>query len=497
MNVTEAAVAEDTDDVAFLRFTHHVFHDRFHRGQIGGWFAGELQVLQELLGIQPLVRRELFETRHLRHDDQIRTFEGIDQFGLEDVAPGGVGTRLEDGPEPPAREPHPQRPQRFPNRRGMMAKIIDHTDPPAFPAKGHPPFHPLEAGKGRLNLGVGQAAMSGTGRHGQSVADVEFTDQGNLESGASDLEFTGLGPQMDPRGPNVIRFAEPESLHRTVPDVQERRHAGIVAIGQQQAVPRDEVEEAPESELDIRERTEDVGMVHLQVVQQGDFGEVVDELAAFVEERGVILVAFQDEPRRVGEPRALTQVGRDTADEERGIQSGALEHPGEQRRGGGLAVGAGDDQRAFPAQKAFLEQLRQGAITQLVLQHEFCLRIPARNRVADHHQIRAMGEVGFRITRARNDPAGRQEGGHGRINDVLVGTGHGIAAFAQGDGNAGHGRAADANEMDALKIGKHGRGFRGREETSNDKMPGEADRAHRELILTGTGGRRLQTPKKS
>ncbi|MNC91112.1 hypothetical protein D3C83_73080 [compost metagenome] len=47
--------------------------------------------------------------------------------------------------------------------------------------------------------------------------------------------------------------------------------------------------------LDGREVVEDVGVVELQVVQDRGARAVVDELAALVEEGGVVFVGFDDE----------------------------------------------------------------------------------------------------------------------------------------------------------------------------------------------------------
>jgi hypothetical protein len=45
---------------------------------------------------------------------------------------------------------------------------------------------------------------------------------------------------------------------------------------------------------------EDVGVVELQVVQDGRARAVVDELAALVEEGGVVFVGFDHKERAVG-----------------------------------------------------------------------------------------------------------------------------------------------------------------------------------------------------
>jgi hypothetical protein len=50
-----------------------------------------------------------------------------------------------------------------------------------------------------------------------------------------------------------------------------------------------------EGALHVRQVAEDIGVVELQIVEHGDMGRVVDELAALVEERAVVFVALNDE----------------------------------------------------------------------------------------------------------------------------------------------------------------------------------------------------------
>src|ERR1035437_9759124 len=109
----------------------------------------------------------------------------------------------------------------------------------------------------------------------------------------------------------------------------------------------------------------------------------MDELAALVEKRGVVFVAFDDEPFAVREPRALRKIFWKAADEIARIQAVVLEHPRQQRGRGGLAVRAGDDERAFAPDEKLRQQRRQRAVTQLVVEDVFRFRVAARNGVAD------------------------------------------------------------------------------------------------------------------
>src|SRR5438874_12638926 len=102
-----------------------------------------------------------------------------------------------------------------------------------------------------------------------------------------------------------------------------------------------------EGGLDGLEVIKDIRVIEFEVVDDGNLRQVVDELAAFVEEGGVVFVPFDDEPLAVGEAGALAEIVGETADEVAWIEAIVLEHPGQQRGGGGLAVGASDDEGAF------------------------------------------------------------------------------------------------------------------------------------------------------
>ena len=66
----------------------------------------------------------------------------------------------------------------------------------------------------------------------------------------------------------------------------------IVAIQQDHSVLRNNVEQTPETQFDLIEIVEDVGVIELDVVYNHQFRQVVNELRALVEEGGVVFVAF-------------------------------------------------------------------------------------------------------------------------------------------------------------------------------------------------------------
>jgi hypothetical protein len=71
--------------------------------------------------------------------------------------------------------------------------------------------------------------------------------------------------------------------------------------------------------LDRGEVVEDVGVVELEVVDDDQLGQVMEELAALVEEGGVVLVALDDPVGALLLRAALRQVFRQAADEVGGL----------------------------------------------------------------------------------------------------------------------------------------------------------------------------------
>src|SRR5262249_15911517 len=153
--------------------------------------------------------------------------------------------------------------------------------------------------------------------------DVEFR--------GGKLEFTRRRPELDVEGAHRVVFAQPEALHRTVSHVQQRRQVRVVAISQELSVARDQVDEPPECHLNVIQAAEYIGVIKFQVVNDGHLGQVMDKLAALVEEGRVIFVALEDEPVAVRKSGALSQVIRDAPNQVAWLESIVLKYPGEQR----------------------------------------------------------------------------------------------------------------------------------------------------------------------
>ena len=162
----------------------------------------------------------------------------------------------------------------------------------------------------------------------------------------------------------------------------------IVGIQQDHAFARHDIEQPAKARLDLLEVAIDIRMIELDVVHDDEFGKVVDKFRPLVEKGGVVFVTLNNEMFRVSEARALAEVFGDASDQIAGLKPGALKDPGQKRRGGGFAVGAGDDQIVPSAQEELLEGLGKRKIVQLAVEHGFHRGISARHGVADDDEVR-------------------------------------------------------------------------------------------------------------
>ncbi len=81
--------------------------------------------------------------------------------------------------------------------------------------------------------------------------------------------------------------------------------------------------------FDRGEVVEDVGVVELQVVQDCGARSVVHELAALVEEGGVVLVGLDHEVSPGAQSCRDAEIHWHAADQETRLQAGLRQHPGQ------------------------------------------------------------------------------------------------------------------------------------------------------------------------
>ncbi len=241
------------------------------------------------------------------------------------------------------------------------------------------------------------------------------------------------------------------ALHRQRRPRDHLRNVRVLVADDQQAARRKAVRQAPEGALHVREVPVDVGVVELDAREHRGSRSVVQELRSLVEEGGVVLVALDDDRTPVSQPVVALEVLQNAADHEGGLAPGGLQDPGEEGRGGGLAVGARHHQALPVAHHKAVDGLGHGAERQAQALEFDRLRVQAGDGVSHHHEIRPMAEVLGPEAVHDPDAAAGEKIAHGRV-DLLIGARDLAAQVLEHAGQGPHGRTAHGHQVHPAHI---------------------------------------------
>ena len=292
--------------------------------------------------------------------------------------------------------------------------------------------------------------MLGGADRGQRVHLVVFADQRPLD--ATDLQRAAQhveGVRLAACAQGARLLAQRTEAHHLAPAAA-RQHPLqrlVARIDDEPARARHRAHQVMELGLDRGEVREDVGVVHLQVVQDRSARPVVHELAALVEQRGVVFVGLDDEGLSAAQASRDAEVLRHAADQETRVQTGRLQDPGQHRRGRGLAVRAGHRQHVTAEQHVLGQPLRAAGVGRAGVEDGLHQRIAARDDVADDEDIGLQGHLVGREAFDQLDVQRAQLVAHRRV-DVRVAAGDPVARFTCDRCDATHEGAADAEDME-------------------------------------------------
>ena len=244
----------------------------------------------------------------------------------------------------------------------------------------------------------------------------------------------------------VGAVAQPERLDPALRPLAERHRLGVVGAEKQQAAAGHQVHEALERHADRREVGIDIRVIELDVVDDGDVRQVFQELGGLVEECAVVLVPFDHELPAAADAIAALEVLGNAADEHARVGAAVRQQPPRQRRGRGLPVRAGDDDRPGAPEEMIADRLGQRAIPNLPVEDFLELDVATRDGIADDHQVDVGGDVRRVVALERGDALVAQEIAHRRI-DVLVRAAHVDAAVLQQRRQRCHRRSANPNQV--------------------------------------------------
>ncbi|MNT27143.1 hypothetical protein D3C72_1627600 [compost metagenome] len=198
--------------------------------------------------------------------------------------------------------------------------------------------------------------------------------------------------------------------------------------------------------LDRSQIRENIRVIKLKVIEDRRARAVVNKFRAFVEEGAVVFIGLDHEERRAAQTCRHREVLRYATDQEARTHAGMLQHPSQHTAGGGFTVGTGHRQHPAPLQDVIRQPLRAGDIRQALVEHILDCRVTARQRVADHHQVRCRVQLSGVIPLGQLDTLGFKLGAHGWI-DIGVGAGDPMPEFFGQHCQRAHESAANTKNM--------------------------------------------------
>ncbi len=168
--------------------------------------------------------------------------------------------------------------------------------------------------------------------------------------------------------------------------------------------------------------TVNIGMIKFHGSENGLPGMEQEKLGPLIKKGGVVFIPFQDHIGPLPQAVIGLKVFDDAADHKARVQAGGKQQPGQEGRGGGFTVGAGDHQGLTLPHQVAVQGFGHGDMGESQAENFLGLGIVGPDDVADDRQVGPGLEM-FRVVAVlHRDAELFQEGAHGRIG-MFVGAG--------------------------------------------------------------------------
>ncbi len=274
----------------------------------------------------------------------------------------GIGTRFQHRQDPPVPDLRAQAGQGGFDGRGVVGEIVVNPDITDAATQLHAPLHVLEQLQSIDGNPHGHAGMTGGGNSRQGIVHVVHAGQipaqpTRLLILADHVEGAAIGGEVV-RPPGALPLCGKILHGRPAAHVQHLVQVAVILWRNDEAGRRHGAHQMVKLALDLRQVIEDIRVVEFQIVHHQGARMVVNELAALVEEGGIVFIRFHHEEGHVTEARRLAKIARHAADEEARLQPAMLQYPGQHGRRGGLAVSAGYRQHPASLENVLCQPLR-------------------------------------------------------------------------------------------------------------------------------------------
>ena len=390
----------------------------------------------------------------LQAETEVGFFQRPWQLRLHRAEFHGVGTRLEGRQDARLQADFAaQAVERGAHGSRVVGEVVVDLDATHFATQLHAAAHVLE-GRQRGAGGVCRHAHMLSGTDGrQRVHLVVLAQQrpfhaAQLQAAAQHVKSLRLAARTQAAG---LFSLGAEALHLAPAAARQHAGQGLVARVDEQAAARwHGAHKVVELRLDAGQVGEYVGVVVFEVVEDHSARPVVDKLAALVEQRGVVLVGFDDEARTLAEPRRNAEVEGHAANQKARLVlwtgAGLVEDPRQHGRGRGLAMRAGHGQHMTAEKHVFGQPLRAAGVGRAGVEDRLHQRVAARHHIADDEHVGRKRELVRVKALDQFDAQGVQLLTHRRI-DTGIAASDLVAGLARERRQAAHESAADAEDV--------------------------------------------------
>ena len=343
----------------------------------------------------------------------------------------------------------------------MMREVINDGDAVHLRLNFQAPLHALERLQRRHNLLFRDAVPGSQRRCRGCIPHVVFARQRELK-----IHPGSTVVQHGPRSASRRQFQVSDSPVRVPPcaialhGAKRLAQAALEADAFTGAVrhsieshnpspTRNQIYQTLERGLDSIEILVNIGVIELHRSQDHCLRKVMQKLWSLVEQRRIVLVAFQNEMHSLAQMETRSKVFRNPSDEKRRLHPRRVKNPRQHRGRRGLSVRSRHHQHFLVQQEFLMQQLRQRTEGYALVERLLYFDIPPRNRIAYHNQIRTRLEISRIEGLGHRNPELRQEIRHGRIRRGIR-AGHAKPPLRQHASQRRHRRPANTDQMNVL-----------------------------------------------
>ena len=257
--------------------------------------------------------------------------------------------------------------ERLTDCRRMMRKVVVDGHAARRPSMLQPAANALEASERRRHRVGAQSNRRADGDRGERIAHVVGAQERHLEapcgnSASSDPKGRRRAAHNQIMGLPIRPVRQAERFDPTVCACPQGHRVGVIGPEEEEATARDEIDEPLERQPDRVKIRVDVGVVELDVPDNGDVGQAFEELRGLVKERAVVFIALDDELAAAADAIARIEVLGDAAHEHTRVGAAVGQQPARQCGRCRLAMRAGNDDRSSGPEEMIADGFRQRTV---------------------------------------------------------------------------------------------------------------------------------------